>query len=618
MAPNFTALVRQCTRRLSIVSRSHAAEFSTGLFTHNTQLLSALPVPSSALLISAGGPSTHVRAAVVRQFATSPRKWLMNKRVAQQSVPQSPRTALSRGLSLSAKVAFVATAAGVGAFAYSPKLQQEGKLTVIAIARFLRASYTAVVISLDYKLSLRNIADDTSEEYRVVRNKVHQRAADRILSLCRWAGGIYIKGGQHVGALDYLLPAEYVHTLKVLHNQAPRTELKEVSRVFKEDVGKGLAELFLEFDSEPIGAASLAQVHRAVRASDGAVVAVKVQHPFVRERSEGDMRTIEIITKFISWMFPEFEFAWLAEEMRRNLPVELDFVQEGRNADELRALFRSTKYLKIPEIHWDLTSRRVLTMEFIDGGKVDDVEYMQKNKIDVNEVSRRLKHVFSEMIYLHGFVHCDPHPGNVLVQPPRGAFDGPKIILLDHGLYQRLSREFRLNYCRLWKALIEFDEAGIRESAARLGGDEATYHLFACMLTGRTWDAIETGIGALPTSPEEIEFVRRNMSRYLVDIAGILNRVPRPLLLLLKTNDLLRSVDHVLQTNTLAQSFAVIARLCIRAIHEDELSRHPTVMRRMRILLSGLWNSVLVTLYETALWIISPFVRPLISGAPPL
>lgn len=114
--------------------------------------------------------------------------------------------------------------------------------------------------------------------------------------MCWRNGGCFIKVGQHIGALDYLLPSEYVNTMKVMHQHAPQSSLQEVLTVIREDMGQDVDELFSSFEEQPVASASLAQVHRATRSSDGKTVAVKVQHPKVKARSVVDMAAMEVST----------------------------------------------------------------------------------------------------------------------------------------------------------------------------------------------------------------------------------------------------------------------------------------------------------------------------------
>lgn len=121
------------------------------------------------------------------------------------------------------------------------------------------------------------------------------RSAERLRAMCWRNGGCFIKVGQHIGALEYLVPREYVDTMKVLHKDAPMTSLPELRKVIREDFGQDVDQLFATFDEKPVASASLAQVHRATRHYDGKTVAVKVQHPKVKAHAAVDMATMEVL-----------------------------------------------------------------------------------------------------------------------------------------------------------------------------------------------------------------------------------------------------------------------------------------------------------------------------------
>ena len=167
-------------------------------------------------------------------------------------------------------------------------------------------------------------------------------------------------------------------------------------------------ELFSEL-GEQLGVASLAQCHRGVL-HDGRVVAVKIQHPDVRKNGYTDMSVIDVrdtdmteiallthlsvslplwpqlLVSCVSFVFPNFHFQWLAREVRTNLPNELDFQQEARNQEKFSAMFKHLTFIKAPRVYWRYTSTRVLTMEFCDGGKLDDLDYIEKHQLPVDEV----------------------------------------------------------------------------------------------------------------------------------------------------------------------------------------------------------------------------------------
>ncbi|XP_049597015.1 aarF domain-containing protein kinase 1 isoform X3 [Syngnathus scovelli] len=403
----------------------------------------------------------------------------------------------------------------------------------LSLIRFGRAAATTAVISYDYLTAFKHVQYGT-EEYWALKSKVHRRSAERLRDLCCANRGTFIKVGQHLGALDYLLPEEYTSTLKILHSRAPQSSMEEIEQVIREDLGKELSDLFVSFDERPQGAASLAQVHKAVL-HDGRTVAVKVQHPKVQRQSSKDIFVMEVLLRGVRWLFPDFAFMWLVEEAKKNMPLELDFLNEGRNSEMVANKLAHLTFLKVPIIHWDLSTKRVLTMEFAEGGQVNDREYMKAHGINVNQISENLGKMYSEMIFIHGFVHCDPHPGNVLVQKcPKS--NKTEIILLDHGLYQ------------------------------------------------------------------DVE-IRTNAALYLPQINDLLNRVPRQMLLLLKTNDLLRGIESTLQTRASSSSFINMSRCCIRALARHKRSQSRSGRRRLQITLTESFHLWRLSMYELFLWL---------------
>ena len=330
-------------------------------------------------------------------------------------------------------------------------------------------------------------------------------------------------------------------------------------------------ELFLEFDTEAIGIASLAQVHRA-RLRSGKEVAVKIQHRNIEAYAALDIQTVMTLTRWIKRIFPKFEFGkmcqcqlclvysdWLAEEIQFNLPQELNFLQEAQNSARATDMLRHLRFLKVPQVYW--ATKRVVCMEYCPGCRVDNAKQLDVWNIDNRQVASGITKIFSEMIFLHGFVHCDPHlvnpfqadiamtffKGNMLLRQSADG-DNPQnfeIVLLDHGLYRQYDDTFRLAYASLWKALINFDEQQIRSISQDLGG-VAAYKLFACMLTARSWEGVQSLSSKPSRTKEELDKMVVEAQTIFTQITEVLARVPRPLLLLLKVNDMLRNADAVL------------------------------------------------------------------------
>ncbi|KAG8188058.1 hypothetical protein JTE90_009931 [Oedothorax gibbosus] len=472
------------------------------------------------------------------------------------------------------------------------------EVSTIGLLRFGRAAVTVGKIAVDYKLSLRGVAAK-SEEYEQLKSEVHFRSAKKLLDLCCKNGGAFIKVGQHIGALNYLLPFEYVSTLKVLHNKAPKASIEDVLHVVKEDLGNDAAHIFKSFEPEPIGAASLAQVHLATL-QDGTQVAVKVQHRSVQAHAKVDMATMELLVNIVDWMFPEFTFIWLAEETKRNLPLELDFIHEGQNAERVRRMFSSLPWLKVPRIYWDYSTKRVLTMEYCAGGKVDDSSYIKAHNISPAEVSRKLGELYSQMIFVQGYVHCDPHPGNILVHKDENAKEA-KIVLLDHGLYVDLTDQFRFEYSNMWLSLMKADLKGVEYWGRKLGvGD--LYALLACIVTGRSWTAVTKGIEKFKSTSDEEQEIKNNAAMYLPEITVLLSRVPREMLLVFKTNDLLRGIECSLGVKGAAGSFIAMSKCCIKTLYDEKMKDCQSYFSSFKIVVARTVAYSRILIYQYYLW----------------
>lgn len=211
------------------------------------------------------------------------------------------------------------------------------------------------------------------------KSALHKKCARRLLALCRDNGGVYIKVGQHLANLDYLIPQEYIDVLSSLFNDAPRSSFDDVARVIEEDLGDSIDSLFDNFDPVPIASASLAQVHVAYDKTTKEKLAVKVQHRGLRETSVGDITAVCFVVGVIDSFFQDFTFGWIADEMAPQLPKELDFTKEGKNAEKAAAdLQNSGLACCIPKIFWNKSSQRVLTMTFEEGFKSTDIDSIER------------------------------------------------------------------------------------------------------------------------------------------------------------------------------------------------------------------------------------------------
>ncbi|KAG6387632.1 hypothetical protein SASPL_152824 [Salvia splendens] len=186
------------------------------------------------------------------------------------------------------------------------------------------------------------------------------------------------------------------------------------------------------------------------------------------------------------------QFVAAARQVPREYSSTLSSLQDQISFKRLKTQraannFKSNKLAKFPYVYWDFACKKVLTMEFCEGHKIDDLEYLKRMGINPLEVAKTLIDVFAEMIFVHGFLHGDPHPGNILVSPDR--HNGFSLVILDHGIYKQLPEEFRKSYCHLWEALIRLDSQKIQHLGETFGvGKYARY--FPVIFTGRTINSV--------------------------------------------------------------------------------------------------------------------------------
>jgi aarF domain-containing kinase len=400
-----------------------------------------------------------------------------------------------------------------------------------------------------------------------ISHEKHVRNAKKLRETLRRNGGCYVKLGQAISQLDMLVPEEYSDSMKPLMNEAATSSFETVKMTIEEDLGQPLESVFKEFDPKPLASASLAQVHRAVLHS-GEEVAVKVQHKWIREQYPGDIRVIDFLAKTGNVLFSEFDYNWIVEDMRKSAKMELDFTQEVKHALKCAQIFKDSENVIVPKIYTEFCTSRVITMSFEKGALITDSEKVAEMGIDPKDLAETLSRAFNEMIFVHGFVHCDPHPGNILVRPyiKEGVIK-PQIIILDHGLYRHLPEKIRVSYSGIWRSILLQDEEGMKKYAGDLGVEEM-YPLLAGMIVGRPWEDImnkEGGYDRLKNargSEMDKEMLRNHALRWQKEINKILAVLPNDVVLLFKTFEWLRSIDANLGTPV--NSIEIIADYCTR------------------------------------------------------
>ncbi|RKP04723.1 ABC1 family-domain-containing protein, partial [Thamnocephalis sphaerospora] len=434
------------------------------------------------------------------------------------------------------RTATVATPLACGLYAWDRWYGAE------VLSRNGRALLAAGLITADYKLNFR--ADQPPEAL----SELHKRVAERVLRVCQRNGGLYIKFGQALALQSAVLPPEYNRVMQVLLDDAPSVPYAQVEQILREELGQSPDELFLNFSHTPVASASIAQVHRA-QLSDGTQVAVKVQKPTIRPQMDWDLRAYALLTKFFEWAF-ELPVSSFAETVQDHLRQETDFIREGRNAEACARAIQDEPRLRdrvyVPRIFWEHTAGRVLTAEWAEGRRLADAPALTEAGFDMAEAMRIMVDLFAHQIFVSGFVHCDPHPGNLLVrQDPRRSRGKPMLVLLDHGLYVRCRPSFRQEQCRLWTALFTNDHEALRTVCEAWGiGDVTT---FASATLMRPYRAGQSAAElSAPVQARDVYALQMQAKERARTVLANEQRIPYELVLVARNMNMVRACNQAL------------------------------------------------------------------------
>ncbi|HEY9075524.1 MAG TPA: AarF/UbiB family protein [Anaerolineaceae bacterium] len=285
-----------------------------------------------------------------------------------------------------------------------------------------------------------------------------RKAAASFRVLAIQMGGVMIKVGQFLSARLDVLPREITDELAGLQDEVRPETFDDIRTVVEAEYGEQLQNRFETFDPVPTAAASIGQVHRAtIRMAldeehpegDLRQVVVKIQRPDIENIVETDLSALRIVARWIQRYEPVRKHAdvpALTEEFSRSLYEEIDYLHEGRNAETFKANFKDHPEICVPEVIWSHTTRRVLTLEYIEGIKITDYAAIEAAGIDRAEVANRLFDTYLKQIFEDTFFHADPHPGNLFVLPGSEAVDGKRpwtLVFIDFGMTGQLSADLR-------------------------------------------------------------------------------------------------------------------------------------------------------------------------------
>lgn len=272
-------------------------------------------------------------------------------------------------------------------------------------------------------------------------------------------GPTFIKIGQSMGTRADLLPLPFVIALGELQDNVPPFPNEVAFARIEKELGQKINSIYKEFELEPVAAASLGQVYRA-RLHTGEEVAVKVQRPNLEATVSGDLEILKKVAGFAE-RFPQLnenaDWAGMLREFNETIHEEMDYVAEGKNAERFREHFKNWDNIHVPKIYWNATSSKVLTMEFISGTKVTDLNGLKAQSISPEKINRLLIRTYLKQLLEDGFFHADPHPGNLLVMP-----DG-RLAFFDFGMVGRITPELQSKMIDAFFHVVSKDPAGIAQ-----------------------------------------------------------------------------------------------------------------------------------------------------------
>lgn len=292
----------------------------------------------------------------------------------------------------------------------------------------------------------------------------HKRARWLIRTLLN-LGPTFIKIGQALSTRGDILPLEYVEELAMLQDNVPAFSSSEAIAVIEEDLGKSIYAIYRDFDPVPIAAASLGQVHRA-RLHTGEEVVVKVQRPGLKGLFDLDVQALQKIVRFCYRYFPwakKYELQNIYQEFVSVLYQEIDYTIEGKNGDRFRENFQDYPKVIVPKLYWQYCSKRILTIEYVPGIKINDCIALEAQGVDLKELNLVGVGCYLKQLLIDGFFQADPHPGNMAVSPEGS------IIFYDFGMMLEMQALDRDQMIKTFFAVLKKDTNAVIDSLVLMG-----------------------------------------------------------------------------------------------------------------------------------------------------
>src|SRR5215831_6735136 len=287
---------------------------------------------------------------------------------------------------------------------------------------------------------------------RFVSDETHRARARKLTQTIASLGPSFIKLAQVFAIRADIIPQTYIEELRNLHDRVPPFPTSEVRKRIHAELKRPLDTVFESFDPEPLAAASLGQVHRARYA--GQDVILKVLRPGVEELVATDIRVVQNLV-FVLEQFIDHHIIrstrTIIEEFSRMIAEEMDFHHEADNIERFAELFGDSDFVIIPPVYREVTTTRVLVMQYFEGFRVTEIDEIVRHNVDTGKMIENLIEFYGEQLLVHGFFHADPHPGNILIRPDS------RIVLLDYGMVLEVTPELRQDLVRIVIAAVRSD-----------------------------------------------------------------------------------------------------------------------------------------------------------------
>jgi ubiquinone biosynthesis protein len=403
--------------------------------------------------------------------------------------------------------------------------------------------------------------------------------AEAVKAALEELGPTFIKAGQFLSTRPDLLPAEFTQELARLQDDVPPFSFSDARQIVEQELGSPLEEVFSDFQERPVAAASIGQVH-AARLPDGNEVVVKIQRPGLRATVRVDMEIMAHLAALAEKHLTggeSYQPALIVQELARSLERELDYNLEAANMERFAAQFAGDTAVYVPTVYRDFTTKRVLTMERVHGVKASEIDQLEKADLDGRKVASQGFDQIMRQIFVHGFFHGDPHPGNIVVLPDN------VICYLDFGMMGRVSRQDRECFVDLLAAIARRDEAKAAAALLRIATPEGglDYRLLERELSEITEDYSSRALKELDFA-SLLQQVMRMVVRHRL-------RVPPDLYLMAKALGSVEGLGRALDPEFNAMEHAIpfvrriqFKRLDPRSITRDVLDSGSEFLRLLR------------------------------------